>query len=431
MSIRCAVCGSKGITMETKKEGYNKKKGILGSVFFGGMGAILGVNGNEITYYHCGDCGHTLTNPMSDIEANEIDNAILNGNVEKIKFLKQKYKNIEYDDSKVIFNEKEIPKTVEKMAGEISNYFKAENKSSVADMILKRNILGAHSSNELFDEAIELLIKKGVLTVEKKEGIEYYTFYTSTEDINNNLNKIKIKDEANKIRDNLNENKKIAFKEDKLFNILLELLEKEKELPIEESIKRLEKIFMEKGYSNNIDIIKELAETTINNGIRFRYLNTKTNEDKSISIFKNENRNSMTGREILEEKRRQRQIEREKQRKIEDKLFLDEYKDSILNCLNGNKKLVINDMYASSSKLRELSIGQLCGVLRTMMDLGLVKREKIGKATYFSLTRLGNSTNNSSSISPADEIKKYKELLDMGAITTEEFNKKKSELLKL
>lgn len=188
---------------------------------------------------------------------------------------------------------------------------------------------------------------------------------------------------------------------------------------------------MEKGYSNDIDIIKELAETTINNGIRFHYLNTKTNEDKSISILKNENRDNMTGKEILEEKRRQRQIEREKQRKAENKLFLNEYKDTILNCLKGNKKLVINDMYASSSKLRELPTYKLSAILNTMMDLGLIKREKIGNTSYFSLTSLGNSTNNSSSISPADEIKKYKELLDMGAITSEEFNKKKSELLKL
>lgn len=37
----------------------------------------------------------------------------------------------------------------------------------------------------------------------------------------------------------------------------------------------------------------------------------------------------------------------------------------------------------------------------------------------------------SSSISAADEIKKYKELLDMGAITQEEFDKKKSQLLEL
>jgi hypothetical protein len=36
-----------------------------------------------------------------------------------------------------------------------------------------------------------------------------------------------------------------------------------------------------------------------------------------------------------------------------------------------------------------------------------------------------------SSISPADEIKKYKELYDMGAITLEEFEKKKKQLLNL
>ncbi len=38
--------------------------------------------------------------------------------------------------------------------------------------------------------------------------------------------------------------------------------------------------------------------------------------------------------------------------------------------------------------------------------------------------------NQISSITPADEIKKYKELLDNGAITQEEFNIKKEELLK-
>ena len=33
--------------------------------------------------------------------------------------------------------------------------------------------------------------------------------------------------------------------------------------------------------------------------------------------------------------------------------------------------------------------------------------------------------------SPADELKKYKELLDMGAISEEEYNEKKRQLLKL
>lgn len=41
------------------------------------------------------------------------------------------------------------------------------------------------------------------------------------------------------------------------------------------------------------------------------------------------------------------------------------------------------------------------------------------------------STDDTSSNSIADEIKKFKELLDMGAITQEEFDKKKKELLNL
>ncbi|MCM1234598.1 MAG: PH domain-containing protein [Ruminococcus flavefaciens] len=46
---------------------------------------------------------------------------------------------------------------------------------------------------------------------------------------------------------------------------------------------------------------------------------------------------------------------------------------------------------------------------------------------------LYNQNNNSpsSALDPADEIKKYKELLDMGAITEEEFNAKKKQLLDL
>lgn len=42
-----------------------------------------------------------------------------------------------------------------------------------------------------------------------------------------------------------------------------------------------------------------------------------------------------------------------------------------------------------------------------------------------------NLSKQKNSISPADEIKKYKELLDYGAITQDEFDKKKKELLNL
>lgn len=45
------------------------------------------------------------------------------------------------------------------------------------------------------------------------------------------------------------------------------------------------------------------------------------------------------------------------------------------------------------------------------------------------ICKTSNNSNNTEHISNADEIKKYKELLDIGAITQEEFEKKKRELL--
>ena len=42
-----------------------------------------------------------------------------------------------------------------------------------------------------------------------------------------------------------------------------------------------------------------------------------------------------------------------------------------------------------------------------------------------------NNTKNQPPISAADELKKFKELLDMGIITQEEFDAKKKELLGL
>ncbi|MXV52588.1 hypothetical protein GS399_16565 [Pedobacter sp. HMF7647] len=43
--------------------------------------------------------------------------------------------------------------------------------------------------------------------------------------------------------------------------------------------------------------------------------------------------------------------------------------------------------------------------------------------------KTGNKTATNGSPSPADEIKKYKELLDSGAITQDEYNAKKKQLL--
>ena len=53
-----------------------------------------------------------------------------------------------------------------------------------------------------------------------------------------------------------------------------------------------------------------------------------------------------------------------------------------------------------------------------------------GKIISKDTINFGNLNNSTQNITAADEIKKFKELLDAGAINQEEFDKKKKELLK-
>ena len=56
MVTRCKVCGSKNITREIKKEGYDIKKGVIGTALIGVPGALAGAVGKDTIYYHCADC---------------------------------------------------------------------------------------------------------------------------------------------------------------------------------------------------------------------------------------------------------------------------------------------------------------------------------------------------------------------------------------
>ena len=104
MSIRCAMCGSKNVRTETKQEGYNKKKGILGVALFGGIGALAGTSGNTVTYYHCAECQHVLNRCMPEFDKFEIETALSHPDisVEGLIRWKKKYKNIEWEKSETL-----------------------------------------------------------------------------------------------------------------------------------------------------------------------------------------------------------------------------------------------------------------------------------------------------------------------------------------
>ena len=58
--MRCKYCGSANISTETQQTtGFSYKKGILGTLFFGPIGAVAGIGGKTKTQkqYRCMACG--------------------------------------------------------------------------------------------------------------------------------------------------------------------------------------------------------------------------------------------------------------------------------------------------------------------------------------------------------------------------------------
>ena len=106
------------------------------------------------------------------------------------------------------------------------------------------------------------------------------------------------------------------------------------------------------------------------------------------------------------------------------------------NSVMGNtnqKQILIKDIQSIDENINGLTkTGQLriCGITDTFL-INIYKldiSEEIKRIIYNLQTR-DNEKNNNNSFSQADEILKFKKLLDEGIITQEEFDKKKQELL--
>lgn len=107
--------------------------------------------------------------------------------------------------------------------------------------------------------------------------------------------------------------------------------------------------------------------------------------------------------------------------------------------IGNNVQSIILDNLNNISKKRGMLLGTLTidtlgKVLNVAVDKDTVDRisDSLNEIIYNLKRRNISATNsNTSTISSASEIRKYKELLDDGIITEEEFNKKKQELLDL
>lgn len=98
------------------------------------------------------------------------------------------------------------------------------------------------------------------------------------------------------------------------------------------------------------------------------------------------------------------------------------------------KQILIKDIQSIDENINGLTkTGQLriCGITDTFLIN--IYKENIGeeiKQIIYNLQTQDNYSNYSNNISQADEIMKFKKLLDEGIITQEEFERKKQELLK-
>ena len=99
---RCAACGSPNVMIDTKEEGYSLSKAVVGTMLIGSIGALAGINGKTKNYYHCPDCGITLSYPMGASTVSIINKYLEkpDANATALSMWKKRYKNIEWNPGK-------------------------------------------------------------------------------------------------------------------------------------------------------------------------------------------------------------------------------------------------------------------------------------------------------------------------------------------
>lgn len=93
--MRCGLCGSKEVSL-VNKSSYSMKKGIVGAVVLGPVGAVAGINGNSSMVYHCMKCGQDSLSIMDNYFEQAIDTALSNGDRATLDRYRSSWRNIEY-----------------------------------------------------------------------------------------------------------------------------------------------------------------------------------------------------------------------------------------------------------------------------------------------------------------------------------------------
>ena len=200
MVTRCKVCGSKNITREIKKEGYDIKKGVIGTALIGVPGALAGAVGKDTIYYHCADCGHVLNQPMASYESDRIDRAIYYSKDKiELRALKQLYKNIEWEESAntIVSDVSSTILSTEQVLSLNKNIFLSsdEVKKDVLEQLsnqknlMEKEVLMlryADTKYSIVERAIDDLLDNGRVVCETVAKTEYYRLVTDINEIKEN-----------------------------------------------------------------------------------------------------------------------------------------------------------------------------------------------------------------------------------------------------
>jgi hypothetical protein len=183
------MCGSSNIETEIKKEGYDKKKGIRGTILFGLAGALAGTDGNTVTYYHCRECGQVLNHAMSESEKKNIDKCleVPDAFEESLVKYKAKYKNIEWEKQ-----EKAVELTNEQIETRLLSYMNNIGMPVKNESSFLAKELGIDDNQKYFiGDVLFSLKRRGFIKIETIQGQQYISLLKDNEERNEQRIKLK------------------------------------------------------------------------------------------------------------------------------------------------------------------------------------------------------------------------------------------------
>ena len=366
MSTRCAVCGSKNVVKEFKKEGYDVKKGVIGTVLVGVPGALAGAGGKDVTYYHCADCGQVMNRPMYQVESDWIDKLLENPKQwsELLKKKKEEYKNIEWDESA------DITKTSASSSQDLEDMIVNALIQSNNLLDKKRLMKKCNISDEIdleFDGAIRNLEDFGRVVCKSVDSEEYVELITDTNEILRLYSMRKAEIEASRILH--------PKKEDEYFQMFIDNMEKGKQYSDEEIKKCVEETFKDKIVSDNPYMMSAFMSRLMFLLRRRKVIVRNSNNTFSIQSVEKAKEDFTS---LVENKKRELEEKTQQENQLR--------RQAILNYLTKTLEYAsIIDLIEKSEQPSQCGSQHLTPILNEMLNEGLIEVMVEKKRNYYGI----------------------------------------------